>query len=166
MSARLRSRCGDAQPQTPADLARPAVFSPPSLRAARRKGEAAPAGGAAPTPDVAAHESARRALLCTACGHEVTHTEAAFSVAGSHAHTFMNPSGFVFEIACYREAPGATPAGSPSSEWSWFPAHAWRIALCRACRAHLGWTFQAEGPLFYGLIRDRLTESDAPGEPT
>ena len=132
----------------------------------RRKGETGPSGGAKPTSEVdaAAGESPRRALVCAACGHEVTRAEAAFSVAGSHTHTFMNPGGFVFEIACYREAPGVVAAGPSSGEWSWFPGHVWRVVLCGACRTHLGWSFRGEERVFFGLVRERITEAESPGE--
>lgn len=134
----------------------------------RRKGQTDPAGGARPSREVttAPGEAPRRAILCAACGHEVTRPDVAFSVGGSHAHTFMNPGGFVFEIACYREAPGAVPAGPSSAEWSWFPGHVWRVALCGGCRTHLGWSFRGEAAHFYGLVRDRLTETSGPGEPS
>jgi hypothetical protein len=140
------------------------MFAPPLVllsRAFARKGEGGPSGGATPTGDVEAGTAtgARRAIVCLACGHEITRADAAISVAGSHAHTFMNPGGHVFEIACYREAPGTVGAGAPSAEWSWFPGRLWRVALCAACRAHVGWSFTSEADRFFGLVRDRIGES-------
>jgi hypothetical protein len=131
-------------------------------RALARKKEPAPAGGATPTSAAATSEApaARRAVVCLACGHPITHVDAAISVAGSPVHTFMNPGGYVFEIACYREAPGTVAAGPPSAEWSWFPGHLWQIALCAACRCHVGWGFTAEGAHFFGLVRDRIGEAE------
>lgn len=41
--------------------------------------------------------------------------------------------------------------------WTWFPGRAWRIALCRGCGVHLGWSFEKEAmPPFFGLVKDRL----------
>lgn len=130
------------------------------LRACARKGEGGPAGGAAPTPETTTRDETKddRAIVCLACGHEITRAEAAFSVAGSHTHTFMNPGGHVFEIACYREAPGAAVLGKPSSEWSWFPGSTWQVCLCGECGHHLGWKFRGPEYSHFGLIRDRVGE--------
>ena len=104
----------------------------------------------------------RRAILCAACKHPITRTDAAIAVAGSHEHTFMNPGGLVFQIACYREAPGALQAGPPSPEWTWFPGHLWRVTLCAACLTHLGWSFHRESSTFFGLVLDRIVEEEPP----
>ncbi len=137
---------------------------PPHLisRAFARKGDSGASGGAAPSGDVVtgAASGAERAIVCAACGHELTRAASAISVAGSHAHTFMNPGGFVFEIACYRDAPGVVGAGPSSAEWSWFPGYRWRIALCGACAVHVGWSFTSEADRFFGLSQDRIGESD------
>lgn len=29
--------------------------------------------------------------------------------------------------------------GGASTEFTWFPGYAWTIALCAACKAHVGW---------------------------
>ena len=132
-------------------------------RAFGRKGEAGAGGGATPAGDAATKVAPAedRAVVCAACGHEITRASAAISVAGSHAHTFMNPGGYVFEIVCYREAPGTASAGASSAEWSWFPGYRWKIALCAACRAHLGWSFTSGADRFFGLVQDRIGEGDA-----
>lgn len=126
-----------------------------------RKGEGGAAGGATPGADTSAGPSSdsRRSIICAPCGAKVAPADAAMSVAGSHFHTLMNPGGFVFEIACYREAPGARRAGAPSAEWSWFPGYLWQIALCASCAVHLGWGFRGDGGSFFGLVRDRIAES-------
>ena len=69
-------------------------------------------------------------------------------------------AGLVFEIACYREAPGTRGAGLSSSEWSWFPGYRWRATLCDACFIHLGWSFRREADEFFGLIADRIEVGD------
>lgn len=100
-------------------------------------------------------------LHCVACGHRITRSAARTSVGGAVLHVFMNPAGHVFEIECFSEAPGARAAGASSTEWSWFPGHAWTTELCAGCLAHVGWRFDARpsGATFHGLVRDRIAES-------
>lgn len=129
----------------------------------RKPGEPGGAtGGASPSRGIetGAADGGKGAVVCLACGHRLAGADAKISVAGTHTHTFMNPGGYVFEIGCYRDAPGAAGAGAPSAEWSWFPGHVWQIALCRGCRAHVGWSFTGEGGGFFGLVLDRIGESE------
>ncbi|MFO7708509.1 MAG: cereblon family protein [Desulfobacterales bacterium] len=110
----------------------------------------------------AAGEEIRQAepwIHCRECLHPVTRDQERISVAGAHRHTFANPHGIVFEIACFKQAPGCAHAGPASAEFSWFAGCTWRVALCGACLGHLGWVFHASaGGSFYGLILDRLIE--------
>ncbi|MCH9686457.1 MAG: hypothetical protein K0V04_33800 [Deltaproteobacteria bacterium] len=94
-------------------------------------------------------------LRCRACGEAITESDARTEIAGSHAHTFVNPAGLVFEIGCFARAPGCVGVGEPQPFFSWFPGYAWRVAACGGCRAHLGWSY-GDGPQFHGLILDRL----------
>lgn len=96
-----------------------------------------------------------RWLRCVACGERVVHAAARIAVDGSHEHGFMNPAGLRFVVGCWSSAPGCISDGSRSTVWTWFPGYAWQVELCRACAAHLGWSFHG-GTTFYGLIRDRL----------
>ncbi|PTN32759.1 hypothetical protein C6366_15965 [Desulfonatronum sp. SC1] len=99
------------------------------------------------------------ALRCRACGSTITSKEQRIMINGRHDHVFFNPHGHVFEIGCFARAPGALPASSPSTEFSWFPGLAWQVAACAACGAHLGWRFQGgRDSGFFGLILDRLIE--------
>ncbi len=121
-------------------------------QAEKRTGpEASPAG-----------EETRQAeprILCRECLHPITRDQERISVDGAHHHTFANPYGIVFEIDCFKHAPGCTPAGPASAEFSWFSGWTWRVALCTACLTHLGWMFQSPGgESFHGLIVDRLIE--------
>jgi len=127
-------------------------------------GEAAPGAGSgaesANDPDAV--------IRCRACGEPVTRRTWAISVRGGHEHTVFNPAGLVFHIGCFREAPGIHPFGPRSTEFSWFPGHAWTVGACAGCGRHLGWLFlvvPGEGPdaedappVFHGLILDRLME--------
>jgi hypothetical protein len=55
--------------------------------------------------------------------------------------------------------------GEPSEYYPWFPGYAWQIAVCRGCRAHLGWLFRAEGDVFFGLILNRLARDASKSAP-
>jgi hypothetical protein len=96
-------------------------------------------------------------LRCAACGARITPERARLEVNSAHEHEFMNPSGLRFVVACYSVAPGCVPEGEPSTVWTWFPGYAWQIAVCKACFAHVGWSFHAgEAVPFHGLVRDRI----------
>ncbi len=104
-------------------------------------------------------EERERRLCCAACGHEITRPKDQISKGGSHRHRFTNPLGLQYEIACYAAAAGCFLVGEPTEEHTWFPGHAWRVALCGSCQIHLGWGFiSRNGEPFFGLIVDRLTE--------
>jgi len=103
-------------------------------------------------------EDKGRALLCAACRHLVTRSNEKIDVHGKHTHVFFNPAGIVFELGCFRAAPGCTLWGRPTLEFTWFDGYAWRVCLCSRCRTHLGWHYgnvHAPGE-FYGLILSHL----------
>jgi hypothetical protein len=78
-------------------------------------------------------------------------------VSGSHRHVFANPYGFVFEIGCFSDAPGAAGRGPVATAFSWFAGTAWQAAVCAACGRHLGWRYdRGDSHFFFGLILDRL----------
>jgi hypothetical protein len=123
-----------------------------------------PGHGAASSPstDEEALASRERWARCAACRERVAPESARIDVAGAHEHAFVNPSGLRFVVVCFATAPGAVPEGERSTVWTWFPGYAWQISLCRACRAHVGWSFHApSGAAFWGLVRDRLIRDDA-----
>ena len=99
------------------------------------------------------------AYFCARCGALVTRGHWEMSHNGSHEHVVFNPAGLMFRVLCFRDAPGAGTQGPASGLFSWFPGYVWRLALCRACDAHLGWRYEgsAEPRIFFGLIRDALT---------
>ncbi len=123
--------------------------------------ESGPGTRAAKRPQPTPHQP--RVLVCLRCAQPITSPAAACSVAGAHQHTRANPHGFVFRIGCFREAPGCLATGAATHEYSWFPAYAWRVAVCSACVEHLGWLFRCDDDAFYGLILDRLVEREAEG---
>lgn len=98
-----------------------------------------------------------RRLFCARCRHTITHQNQQIEANGAHTHAFINPHGLTFHIGCFRDAPGCTPLGAPTTEFTWFPGYAWRVADCAKCAVHLGWLFTSSSDAFYGLIVDRLT---------
>jgi hypothetical protein len=93
-----------------------------------------------------------KTVRCKSCEHEITKPSLAIE---PHEHTFRNPIGVSYHIACYSDAPGATDFGIPSMVATWFPNYAWSFAHCAQCRNHIGWWFH--GPdKFAGLIVSML----------
>ncbi len=120
-------------------------------------------GGSAPGSRLAGrhrreHDDEERGerLLCAACRHGVTRTGWRIAVNGNHEHRFVNPHGILFQIACYRRAPGCAHRGDEVHEYSWFAGYGWRVAICGRCATHLGWGFRSQNDLFHGLIIERL----------
>jgi hypothetical protein len=94
-------------------------------------------------------------LCCARCGHVITHEKHRTTVNGRHVHTRVNPHGYVFHFGCFSRAEGCLVFGPPTAEASWFPGFVWEVALCAACKTHLGWAFHGESD-FLGLVLDRL----------
>lgn len=107
-----------------------------------------------------AREGSGQPIRCGHCGQRVTTTDQRTDQAGAHEHRFENPARIVFRIGCFRRAPGCRAVGEATLAWTWFPGHAWSVALCTRCGAHLGWSYApgATGDAFHGLILDRLSE--------
>lgn len=104
--------------------------------------------------------------LCRNCEQPITRPVHRIAVQGSHTHTFANPSGMVFELACFSNAGGFSFMGPPSLEFTWFAGHSWRITICAGCLTHIGWFFSASGGQgFFGLIPDKLQLRDLKGAP-
>ncbi len=113
-------------------------------------------------PDSDAHDDTaareEKPLLCSRCRTVVTGRKHAVRVNDSHVHTFFNPAGLVYEIACFSQARGCVLHGRPTDEFSWFAGYTWKYAVCTTCLAHLGWFFSSPEDAFYGLITSRLVE--------
>ncbi len=100
-----------------------------------------------------------KAILCALCRAPITFEQARIEVSGAHQHRFFNPRGIIFLIGCFRSAPGCSPTGPSSGEFTWFPGFLWRVVECASCRTHLGWSFANDSDaFFFGLILDRLVE--------
>lgn len=101
----------------------------------------------------------RRRLLCAHCGHAITEADQRIEMAGTHAHRFCNPAGWVYDIGCFRIAPGCNHVGELIAEHTWFAGYRWQIAVCGRCGEHMGWRYQGgtgTGDGFHGLILERL----------
>ncbi len=114
------------------------------------------APAALPEVDAATRAAPEAMLRCRRCDHAITPASARVSRAGAHAHTRINPGGWVYQLGCFAEAPGCVATGPATTEATWFQGHAWRVALCGACGEHLGWRFEGPGDSFWGLILERL----------
>lgn len=100
----------------------------------------------------------RRLVRCARCEHALTDAKARTEKDGAHRHTFVNPSGLSFHVACYRDAPGCLEIGEAETFWSWFSGYSWRNALCGRCGVHVGWSYRGRDDAFFGLIVDRIVE--------
>jgi hypothetical protein len=143
---------------------------PPRVPFAREKVDPGPAPGAAAGRAPAADElaSARHGdgVACAACRAFVADGRARLSVDGAHSHSFINPAGLIFRVSCFAAAPGVVSVGEASDVFTWFAGFAWRVALCRACGEHLGWSYHRLASGFVALIADRIIETRAPDAPS
>lgn len=96
-------------------------------------------------------------IRCRQCRNVITSPDERIIIQGSHQHTFANPHGIVFEIGCFRNVKGCGYIGPSSNEFSWFSGFSWRVVVCVACLAHLGWLFDSPAKdSFHGLILNHL----------
>ena len=104
-----------------------------------------------------AEEDKERVYLCKACGCEITTDSFRLVKQGAFVHTFTNPAGFVYRVACFKSAPGCNMYGEYTKDFSWFKKYAWCYAVCKDCYNHLGWHFSREsGTDFFALILAQL----------
>ena len=105
----------------------------------------------ADAPRTSAHK-----LLCRSCLTYITSVNDVHLVDGAWRHTFVNPSGIVFQIGTFVASSGAD-RGLPTHEFSWFSGIPWAVHTCTRCGQQLGWHY-FDTTDFYGLILDRLVE--------
>ncbi|HEV7763342.1 MAG TPA: cereblon family protein [Acidimicrobiales bacterium] len=118
-----------------------------------------PAGtgtGAAPDVITEVADQLDDTIRCRRCRHGITAGRFAIEVDGAHAHTFRNPAGWSFRMACFADAPGAAVSGTATYAHTWFAGYAWQFAHCSACGGHLGWWFVGGADAFAGLVLSRL----------
>ncbi|NLI76140.1 MAG: hypothetical protein GX442_06815 [Candidatus Riflebacteria bacterium] len=118
----------------------------------------------APDPRLIDGEDFPARLFCARCHAFITATAHQMEMNGRHRHVFDNPVGLIFEIGCFREAPGCQVDGDPPTlEFTWFPGFGWQICWCRGCLEHVGWKFTGGEPAsFFGLILDKLVREKSP----
>lgn len=102
-------------------------------------------------------------LVCRVCNTFITSHDSRIRVNGEHRHVFFNPHGLVFELGCFGAARNLRVQSSPTTEFSWFPGHAWQIVVCAGCGSHMGWYFSGGESGFYGLILAGLVEAPDAG---
>jgi hypothetical protein len=96
-------------------------------------------------------------IRCAKCLNSIARQADEIIIGGSHRHTFANPHGILFEIACFSFADGCGTLGPSTGEFTWFKGYAWKVAVCGKCLSHLGWQYTSSGKgSFFGLIIDRL----------
>ena len=97
-------------------------------------------------------------IICAECSQGITGDSERFEVNGAHEHTFINPSGIIFQIGCFARVFETKISGSATEQWCWFKGYSWRIVSCASCSTHLGWVYMAHGEIrFFGLILNRLS---------
>lgn len=100
-------------------------------------------------------ESQDQAYCCVHCENLLVLKSHAIRVQEQHTHHFVNPQGILYEVACFRTAPGVIALGEPSFYWTWFVGYRWQTALCKTCKRHIGWKFLGEDD-FFALIEQQL----------
>ena len=95
-------------------------------------------------------------LVCRFCRHVISSEAERVVINGSSSHTMFNPAGIVYQLGCFRSAPGCVVRGETTDEFTWFAGYRWSLALCGRCQVHMGWYFQGEDSSFFGLIEPNL----------
>ena len=83
---------------------------------------------------------------------------------------FINPANYRFKVVQFNKNDVLVVEADRDSEMvtdhSWFPGYGWKIAVCKHCRAFLGWVFEpatlsgffaADDRHFVGVIFDRIS---------
>lgn len=108
-----------------------------------------------------APESTR--YLCARCQTTITAKEHYCSINNdSPFQSFLNPSGFYFNVITFSHCESVIPLPGTTQEHSWFPGYDWRILGCSRCNHHIGWQFDSKSkspPLFFALIDEKITLS-------
>lgn len=116
--------------------------------------------------DPAVRERRGRRLRRRHCATVVSDVAAMFAADGrSPIAVFANPHGRVFEVVTVLHADNLLFASGSTTDFTWFPGYAWRVALCARCLAHLGWSFvgarsDVSPATFFGLLRADLVEEE------
>jgi len=101
-------------------------------------------------------ESEEKWVRCRKCSCKIALLTDKININHTNLHIFKNPSGIIFRIICFSNAPGSINISNYTEENTWFKGYLWSISICRACNNHLGWHYNSGNEEFYGLIADRL----------
>ena len=82
-----------------------------------------------------ADKKEEKAVRCAQCGHGITSPRERIDVQGMHQHAFCNPYGIIFEIGCFRAAPGCGYAGPATKSSAGFRDTAGGLPVC-SCLLH------------------------------
>ncbi len=99
-------------------------------------------------------------LLCKQCRNRITNIDHMIAVHGAHRHSFINPAGYPYDIACFSDAPGCTTDRISTFEHTWFEGYCWSLAVCSYCAVHIGWFYHSDNDHFFGLIIERLIDDN------
>ncbi|UCE78543.1 MAG: hypothetical protein JSV13_08525 [Nitrospiraceae bacterium] len=97
-------------------------------------------------------------ILCIQCVCRITSIDHIIAINGAHRHSFTNPAGYFYEIACFSSAVGCAIARMSTFEYTLFKGYCWRLVFCSTCSLHLGWFYQSNKDHFFGLVRNRLID--------
>ena len=106
-------------------------------------------------PETKPQEARPDDWLCFMCLNTITNDKDRFPYDSQSEFTFRNPDGECFNIITFAEASGYILVSAPTTEFTWFPGHAWTICLCDKCGLQVGWKYTGKFN-FYGLIRAHL----------
>ncbi len=98
------------------------------------------------------------AIVCKNCGNTITNSKSIIAINGNNRHTFINPSGLTYQIACFSSANGCVVFQESIIEHTWFENFSWSLCICSNCLLHLGWFYRKEEQTFFGLILDLLED--------
>jgi len=102
----------------------------------------------------------------------VTQTNKTIDKVTYFIQEFINPANIRFKVVQFNKddilVVEHNKESDPVLEHSWFPGYGWKIAVCKHCRAFLGWIFEpstltqyfvADDRHFVGVIFDRISLS-------
>lgn len=99
---------------------------------------------------------------CRYCRNVICHRGDMFLMSCSGPqNSFVNSHGFVHDTLTVRVARGLMREYDWTTEFSWFPGYAWKVACCENCSRHIGWCYKSlnadvKPKRFYGLSRANL----------
>ena len=105
---------------------------------------------------------------CSRCGTFICDSDSLISIQGKQDHSFVNPAGVQCNFKTFGQCENVAVGQEIYLQHSWFRGFGWRFVMCRTCRQHLGWKYDAaeRGAVsrgFFGILVetvDSFTNSD------